>query len=225
MKMRGTILIFLLFLSVTSLSPAQREASRWYFGNQAGLDFNTGAPVALTDGNLIAHEGCSTISGQNGNLLFYSNGIKVWDKAHRLMPNGTGLLGHESSTQSAIIVPKAGSGAKYYIFTVNEPDSEKTDNKGFNCTLVDLSLNNSYGDVVSFEKNVHLVTYGLNKVLVTIYGNDGNRSWFFAEKQPQVFSVGIPMASSYSTIGTNRQPRKTDTPIYVIHGENDECSR
>ena len=30
------------------------------------------------------------------------------------------------------------------------------------------------------------------------------------------------MASSYSTTGPDDQPRKIDTPLYVIHGENDE---
>ncbi|NNE76258.1 MAG: hypothetical protein HKN31_04215 [Pricia sp.] len=74
-----------------------------------------------------------------------------------------------------------------------------------------------------------LVTYALKywnvdpaKVVVVGYSNGGNGSWFFAETQPQVFSAGIPMASSYSTIGTDNQPRKIETPLYVIHGENDD---
>ena len=41
---------------------AQNEAAIWYFGENAGLDFNTGAPVALTDGAIITQEGCATIS-------------------------------------------------------------------------------------------------------------------------------------------------------------------
>ncbi len=154
---RFLLILALLFLAQSSFS--QREASRWYFGNGAGLDFNSGAPVALTDGNLKTHEGSSTISDQNGNLLFYSDGINVWDKAHRIMPNGTSLLGHESSTQSAIIIPKEGSKTQYYIFTVDEPDPEEPINYGLNYTLVDLSLNNGFGDVVTSEKNVHLITY------------------------------------------------------------------
>ncbi len=158
--MRHSRFLFILTIFLLAQSSfAQREASRWYFGNGAGLDFNSGAPIALTDGKLATHEGCSTISDQNGNLLFYSDGINVWDKAHRLMPNGTGLLGHESSTQSAIIIPKEGSQTEYYIFTVDEPDPEEPINYGLNYTLVDLSLNNGFGDVVTSEKNVPLITY------------------------------------------------------------------
>lgn len=155
------LLSILSILLVAQSSLAQREASRWYFGNGAGLDFNSGAPVALTDGQLSTHEGCSSMSDQNGNLLFYSDGINVWDKAHRPMPNGTGLLGHESSTQSAIIIPKNNSKTQYYIFTVDEPDPEPEEptNYGLNYTLIDLSLNNGFGDVVTSEKNVPLITY------------------------------------------------------------------
>ncbi len=61
-----------------------------------------------------------------------------------------------------------------------------------------------------------------NKIVVVGYSNGGNGSWFFAETQPELFSAAIPMASSYSTFDTNGSPRKIKTPLYVIHGENDE---
>ena len=139
---------------------AQREAAIWYFGNEAGLDFNSGLPIPLLNGRLKTHEGCSSIADRNGNLLFYTDGLTVWDKAHRIMPNGTGLLGHESSTQSAIVVPRSGSNnTQYYIFTTDDPDPEEPTNHGLNYTLVDLTLNNGFGDVVSSEKNIHLITY------------------------------------------------------------------
>lgn len=60
------------------------------------------------------------------------------------------------------------------------------------------------------------------KVVVTGYSNGGIGSWFFAETQPEVFSAGIPMASSYNTTNTNGEAREIPTPLYVIHGENDE---
>ncbi len=180
-------LFILILILIAQSSFSQREASRWYFGNEAGFDFNSGAPIALTDGKLETHEGCSTISDQNGNLLFYSDGINVWDKKHQLMPNGTGLLGHESSTQSAIIIPKKGSNTQYYLFTVDEPDPEEPINYGLNYTLIDLSLNNGYGDVVSSEKNVHLITYDqsnpsesqlkCSEKITAVQHNDENSIW------------------------------------------------
>ena len=48
--MRGKISLLFLFYTLASL--AQGEANIWYFGERAGLDFNSGAPVALTNGQL-----------------------------------------------------------------------------------------------------------------------------------------------------------------------------
>ena len=61
-----------------------------------------------------------------------------------------------------------------------------------------------------------------DKIVVNGYSNGGNGAWFFAETQPTVFAAGIPMASSYNTFASNGSPRKINTPLYVIHGENDE---
>jgi predicted peptidase len=61
-----------------------------------------------------------------------------------------------------------------------------------------------------------------NRIAVTGYSNGGNGSWFFAEVFPETFSAAIPMASSYNTYDNNGDPRYIETPLYVIHGENDE---
>jgi hypothetical protein len=37
-------------------------------------------------------EGCATISNSSGQLLFYTDGITVYNRNHQVMPNGTGLL-------------------------------------------------------------------------------------------------------------------------------------
>lgn len=61
-----------------------------------------------------------------------------------------------------------------------------------------------------------------NKIAVTGYSNGGNGSWFYAETQPEIFSAAIPMASSYNTFDVDGDPRLIETPLYVIHGEDDE---
>src|SRR5688572_247537 len=88
-------LFFLIFGSLYS----QKQVNHWYFGINAGLDFNSGAPVVLTNGALNTTEGTSAISDANGNLLFYTDGVNVWNNTHSVMPNGTGLQGDVSTTQ------------------------------------------------------------------------------------------------------------------------------
>ena len=147
MNMRNLLCFF--FVLFFLFSNAQGEANIWYFGHYAGLDFNGGSPVALTDGQINTQEGCGVISNANGELLFYSDGITVFNRLHEIMPNGTGLLGHPSSTQSATMVRKPGSDHLYYIFTTstNNPPN------GFRYTVVDMNLDNGFGAVTS-EKNV-----------------------------------------------------------------------
>ena len=137
------ILTYLLFISFFNFCHAQKEAAIWYFGNNAGLDFNSGAPVPLTDGVLVTDEGCAVISDTFGNLLFYTDGLSVWNRNHQLMPNGTGLLGDPSSSQSAIVIPQPGSSSIFYVFTV---DKEGRAN-GLNYSIVDLTLNGGLGDI------------------------------------------------------------------------------
>jgi hypothetical protein len=98
---------------------AQKQANIWYFGNRAGLDFNSGVPVALTNGAMDAFEGTASMADENGQLLLYTDGSTVWNKQHQVMRNGTGLMGHANSAQACLIIPNPGNKNLYYIFTTD----------------------------------------------------------------------------------------------------------
>jgi hypothetical protein len=59
---------------------SQKQGNIWYFGDHASR-FNSGIPVALTDGALhninTYSEGTAVISDSSGNLLFYTNGQQL----------------------------------------------------------------------------------------------------------------------------------------------------
>jgi hypothetical protein len=140
---KTAIVIFFFF---TGFVFSQQEASNWYFGGNAGIKFHPdGSVTPLIDGKLNTQEGCASISDNSGNLLFYTDGMKIWNKNHQLMLNGTGLLGHWSSTQSATIVPKPGSTNLFYIFTL---DYEIRPN-GFRYSIVDINLDGGLGGVTN----------------------------------------------------------------------------
>jgi len=145
---------------------AQGEPNIWYFGRYAGLDFNGGAPTVIANGQSNTREGGATISDASGNLLFYTDGVSVWNKNHVVMPNGTGLLGDSSSTQSAIIVQKPNSATIYYIFT----SGARANALGANYSEVDLSLNNGLGDVTA-NKNILLYTPTCEKLTAVRHCN------------------------------------------------------
>ncbi|QQS28670.1 MAG: hypothetical protein IPM47_17755 [Sphingobacteriales bacterium] len=148
------VFIFGLLLLGFNLFPAfaQKETNFWYFGAYAGVSFDSGSPVAVTDGILSTNEGCATISDSDGQLLFYTSGNRVFNRNHIQMPNGFGLAGDASSSQAAVIAPLPGSNTIYYIFTVDEEGNSL----GFRYTIIDLSLAGGLGDVVM--KNVLLLT-------------------------------------------------------------------
>lgn len=174
---RFTILIALLslFLAVN----AQKQANYWYFGENAGISFALGPPTPLTNGALNTGEGCSSISTATGSLEFYTDGRFVYNKNHQQMPNGFGLYGNSSSTQSGIIVPKPGSATEYYIFTVDAADNGLAN--GLCYTKVDMTLNNGLGDVVTSEKNISLVPLACEKVTAVGHA-DGNTFWVITKK-------------------------------------------
>ncbi len=144
MRIVFSIVLFFVF----SLSYGQKEANIWYFGQNAGLDFNTTPPTAITDGQLDTLEGCSSFSDANGDILFYSDGTTVWDKNHNVMNYTNGqpandLKGNPSSTQSGMIIPKPGSTSIYYLFTVGD-----SSNPAYNLYTIDMSLNGNSGELI-----------------------------------------------------------------------------
>jgi hypothetical protein len=133
---------------------AQKQNAVWYFGYNAGLDFNTDPPTPL-HGEMNTLEGCASIADPNGNLLFYTDGGHVWDRQDHIMPNGFGLLGGNSSTQSALIVPLPASCTKYYLFTTW--DDLQFDGGGMAYSIIDMLLNDGYGDIISSSKNTPVI--------------------------------------------------------------------
>ncbi|MFA5298908.1 MAG: hypothetical protein WC389_11940, partial [Lutibacter sp.] len=149
--MKNFITILLLFCTLNIL--AQGEANFWFFGKNAGLNFNGGTPTPIS-GSLNTIEGCASFSNSLGNLLFYTDGTMVWNKNHQIMPNGTNLKGHSSSTQSAIIVPHPGNTNLFYIFTVGANDYNPAGQlisatTGLQCYTIDMTAQGGLGDVVN----------------------------------------------------------------------------
>lgn len=181
---------------------AQNMTNIWHFGHYAGLDFNSGSPVSINGGLTFTDEGTATICDVNGQLLFYTDGITVWNRLHQVMPNGTGLLGGSSSTQSAIIVPAIGSSTQYYVFTTGDLVFQAA------YSIVDMTLNGGLGDITS-TKNVIFSTNTDEKVCAVKHAN-GIDVWILVkEDQTSDFkaylltAAGISAAPVVSTCGIN----------------------
>ena len=155
---------------------SQNEANIWYFGEYAGLDFNNSSPVPLLDSQMNAQEGTAVISDTDGNLLFYTDGITVWNRVHQVMFNGEGLKGGLSSFQSAIIVPNPEDINLYYIFTVDH----ETEPNGLQYSEVDMTLDDGLGGVTS-AKNIFLHS-PTPEMITAAKSSTSNEYWVVSHK-------------------------------------------
>lgn len=158
---------FLLFSLIISISFAQKEATHWYFGQSAGLVFRDGAPAPTWKGRLNSTEAAGAMCDSVGNLLLYSGGTIVLNRDHKIMPNGRGLGGHISSTESNLIVPAPGNQGLYYIFTTGA--AEENFAAGMQYSVVDMSLDDGKGDVI--VKNQRLFSPAAEKLAAIPHAN------------------------------------------------------
>ncbi|MBI9036467.1 MAG: PKD domain-containing protein, partial [Bacteroidales bacterium] len=194
---RSTIILF--FLTITILSHAQPENCVWYFGNYAGLDFRSGTPVVLNDGQTTHASQTTTICDQNGKLLFYSEGEKAWNKNHEPMQNGDGLI-NQYSHQIAIRKPQSSS--LYYLFST----FRTIDNVGdAYFSIIDMTLDNGLGTVI--EKNTLLHENTGTKIAAITHEN-GEDIWVMLHAKNSNTFITFLLTSeglsqpSYTSIGT-----------------------
>ncbi|TMM53471.1 T9SS type B sorting domain-containing protein [Maribacter algarum] len=174
--MRIISMVLLVSLFCPTLFFGQGETSNWFFGNGAGITFNSdGSITPTTQGRLDTFEGCATISDSFGDLLFYTDGIIVYDRDHKVMQNGGNLLGDPSSTQSALIVPKPGDPNIFFIFTVDTSSFQGDPDRGLNYSIVDVTLNDGKGAVT--QKNIPLLNDCSEKVAAVIKDCSDQSIW------------------------------------------------
>ncbi|MCU0434312.1 MAG: gliding motility-associated C-terminal domain-containing protein [Bacteroidia bacterium] len=202
--------------------PAQGQNNNWYFGTQAALDFNSGTPVSVSGSAINTTEGCASISDAAGSLLFYTDGVLIWNRNNQVMnQSSTFLLGSPSSTQSAIIVPMPGSGTQYYVFTADQ-GGYFGPNQGVHYSVVDMTLNGGLGGITTL--NTLLLAPPATEKLSACRHNNCTDYWVithsFGDNQFQAFQVtanGIlpPVLSNVGTPHLNNSLQTIESIGYL----------
>lgn len=194
MKYFNTALFVLLLLF--SVRGSGQSASKinniWAVGHSTSgyqgilMDFNNPGPPVLSTCAMNSNEGCATVSDVSGQLLFYSNGNVVWDRLHNPMPNGRDLEGNGytnsmhmgSSAQGVVIVPLLGD--RYFIFETEPTYPGDGLVKGYlRYSIVDMTLNNGFGDVAAGAKNIILDSF-IGEGAVAVKG-EGCYTWLVVQ--------------------------------------------
>lgn len=215
--MKITVLLFLIF---PLFCFGQKQGNIWYFGNHAGLDFNSGSPVTINDGKThyvgcpsnCHSEGTSVISDNTGNLLFYCDGSTIWNKNHEIMMDGDSLLSNNSSTQSSLILPLPGSSRYFYVFTTDDFYLNNLQ-YGFRYSIVDICLDNGLGGVIKTEKNILLLDNVCEKLTAVRHAN-GSDYWVIVHKfqSDAFYSYQLSSSGIIDTVISNVGSVHTSAP-------------
>ncbi|MBK9017096.1 MAG: hypothetical protein IPM82_25250 [Saprospiraceae bacterium] len=143
------------------------------------------------DGFMSLFQENSSICDTSGNLLFYTNGIKIANADHQLMLNGNGLNPGIITTayadngmptpQGAIALPLPGNSHLYmlvhgYLNIYDDPVSPLVCISNLYYSVIDMSKANGKGAVI--EKNVEILadTLAYGKITAVRHGN--GRDWW-----------------------------------------------
>lgn len=165
-------------LLLSSSVQAQKQYDNWFFGRNAGLDFSSGNPVPLYGGAMTSEEGSASFSDPvTGQLLFYTNGLVIWNRNHQQMPNGDRLRGNRNSVQTGLILPWPGDASRkrYALFTTPAAASNQGDpNEALCLSVIDMNADNGLGDIG--EKNTVILPSSSEKLTAVRHCN--GRDWW-----------------------------------------------
>jgi len=160
------------------------------------IDFGGGTfSVQPNPHNNPINETVASICDPNGELLFYTNGLRVFTADGSLMPNGDSLSTGSWANmllqqgngfnvpQGALILPLPGSGHIYYLFhQKGEWDPPNWWNIDYlYYSIINMNLNNGKGAVVT--KNNELFRDSLGGGLTAVRHANGRDWWIVTEKR------------------------------------------
>jgi len=126
----------------------------------------------------------AAISDNEGNLLFYFNGIDIYNGAHQIMENGDTLNEYKPTgydlPQGGIIIPYPEKENKYILFHAEEdyiePPSWGLEVVGLYYSIIDMNLNNGLGKVV--QRKIPLVIDTLEYGRLDLVRHANGRDWW-----------------------------------------------
>lgn len=134
-----------------------------------------------------------SLSDDAGAFLFYSNGEKIWDRLHQVMPNGNGIMGHYSTYQGSLAFAAPGEPDVYYLVTLDALENMGLD--GLRYSKIDMNLRGGLGDVIPTAKNILIRTTGLEVMDATYHAN-GKDIWLVVAEATNT----VPVSYSLKTL-------------------------
>lgn len=163
-------ILFLLILVCTICKQSlfsQKIYNTWFFGYHSGLDFNTAPPTPLTNPLIEANEPpyyTSSVCDSSGQLLFFTDGIKIWNASRLEIPKPAGRWPWVPDDQVLpLICPYPANDSLYYLFTVGKGGGINTGK--FLFVTVNMASSSKAGEIVNPQ------TPGSNNLFTVLANN------------------------------------------------------
>jgi len=190
------LLILVCFLPASTNAQNQGVNNHWIMGYSSvgGLpfgnprfDFFSGTPVISYDSlEMEFNHTHANISDDQGNLLFYTNGVYIADANHDTMFNGSGINPgpYSANFQDGLLIPqgvlilkKPGINTLYYLFH-NTADAYPSSSISYRLYMSIVDMNNMGGIGSVIIKNFSLITDSLNPGKITACKHANGRDWW-----------------------------------------------
>jgi|GEM_PF-6420524 len=145
-------LIFCLAFYLPLCLSGQKQAAFWFLGNSNGVDFTGASAEKLNNAPSGSPYAYGTYSDENGKLVLYTDGQRLWNGNHEMIANALTLEGW--SVRPSSIIPKPGSDSLFYIFTsgVYRNTPSGTDEIAMFYSIADMSKDAGKGEVIEKRK-------------------------------------------------------------------------
>jgi len=182
-RMNTLIRLTLIVCTLTLYTTVQAQnyaGHTWYFGTGTqGIRFSRSGNTAnlATHSPLAGQGGSGVVSySVNGDVLFYTDGINVYDATNAAMPSPSGLTADPSENQPVAVAQVPGSQTQYYIIA-------RTATGDIAYATVDMSLVGNappgappLGDISASAQLVPGLTVR-SEAMITVPNSDGTGFW------------------------------------------------
>ena len=159
MDSRNVIILFIIYGA--SLH-AQMNHNLWYINNDIVLDFSVGQPIYRQEMHNLKKRGEASVvvTTEQGKLLFYTDGGRIWNREHNKFDFSPDVLGEVSTaTQSVAVIKSNKDSSLYFVLSLEGEGTERNQqylrNRGeLFLSIIDMKLNNGLGGVLRGPRSI-----------------------------------------------------------------------
>ena len=181
-RIHKTVVFLVIWVLMPFFTFSQGEWNNWHFGDSAAITFNTSPPTFISGSSMtcVLVDYPVSISDSNGNILFYGQAGKIYNRNNLLMPNGSGLYCH-NGMQTLFAIKNPGSENLYYLFHIY--NMLPTLFLGLYYSVLDMNLDGGNGDIIPGTKNTPIPDMSDAMPMLTATRHQNNKDvWLITKK-------------------------------------------